>query len=110
MVHPFTEELILFTLGASYLGGIEAMSVLLFYPIHQTLGQLIATLMYATEHTFAYSIISSIFMLLSIFISYILLAPETFFLPGLNLGALGLSIKVVILNILSVIYFVLLYI
>ena len=101
-VHPFTEELIIYTLGHSYLGGFESMAVLLFYPIHQTLGQLIGTLMYATEQTIAYSTISSIFMLVSIFSTCILLAPETFFIPGLHLGSLGLSIKVVILNILSV--------
>ena len=31
VVHPFTEELVLFTLGINYLGGVDAMAVLLFY-------------------------------------------------------------------------------
>ena len=102
VIHPFAEELVLFTLGANYLGGVETMVVLLFYPIHQTLGQLIGSLMYALEKTVAYSIISSVFMLVSILVTYVLLAPKTFLIPGLNLGSLGLSLKVVLLNILSV--------
>lgn len=102
VVHPFTEELIFFTLGASYLGGVETMIVLLFYPIYQTLGQLLGSLMYALEKTVAYSIISSVFMLVSIIATYVLLAPKTFLIPGLNLGSLGLSLKVVLLSILSV--------
>lgn len=102
IVHPFSEELVLITLGASYLGGVETMAVLLFYPIHQTLGQLLGSLMYALEKTVAYSIISSFFMLVSILATYVLLAPKAFLFPGLNLGSLGLSLKVVFLNILSV--------
>jgi O-antigen/teichoic acid export membrane protein len=102
VVHPFTEELIFFTLGASYLGGVETMIVLLFYPIYQSLGQLLGSLMYALEKTVAYSIISSVFMLVSIIVTYVLLAPKTFLIPGLNLGSLGLSLKIVLLSILSV--------
>ena len=102
VVHPFTKEIVLFSLGQNYLNGVASLAVLLFYPIHQTLGQLLGSLMYATEKTFAYSLISSAFMLLSIFTTYFVLAPKTFLIPGLNLGSFGLSAKVVILNILSV--------
>ena len=41
-------------------------------------------------------------MLVSILVTYVLLAPKTFLIPGLNLGSLGLSLKVVLLSILSV--------
>ena len=60
-------------------------------------------MMLAGERTRQYLAVSAFFMFMSLPISYLLQAPVAGnFLPGLGLGALGLAIKMVVLNVAAV--------
>jgi hypothetical protein len=82
---------------------------MLLYPIHQSMGQIGGVMLFATGRVHAHSIIGMIFMAIGILITYFVLAPETSPLPGLGLGSLGLAIKMVALQFLTV-YVITLYI
>jgi O-antigen/teichoic acid export membrane protein len=69
-------------------------------PIHQTYGQLSGSLMAATDRTREYGGITIFMTLLGLPVTYFMLAPEAYW--GLNLGATGLAIKLVVLQIIDV--------
>jgi O-antigen/teichoic acid export membrane protein len=69
-------------------------------PIHQTFGQLSGSLMTATDRTREYGGISMFHSILGLPVTYFVLAPETYW--GLNLGATGLAIKLVVLQVIAV--------
>jgi hypothetical protein len=71
-----------------------------FYPIHQTYGQLSSSIFYATGQTKLYSNIGIITILAGLPVTYLLIAPAD--KMGLNAGATGLAIKMVLLNFISV--------
>ena len=73
-----------------------------FYPVHQSLGQITGTMLYALEKTKTQNYIGIFFMFISILIAYLLLAPKKAIIPGFGLGASGLALKMVICQIISV--------
>ena len=75
---------------------------MIFYPLHQSLGQINGTMLYATEKTRALSIIGLSFLSSSIIVSYMFLAPETLIVPGLKLRSEGLAIKMVVMQLIFV--------
>jgi O-antigen/teichoic acid export membrane protein len=100
---PWSKDLIEVMLGLEYSDAWPVLLVMLFYPIHQVMGQLNSTVLMGTSNT-------SLHMKLTIFGLAISL-PVTFFLVvpssdswgfGLGMGALGFAIKTVLLNILLV--------
>ena len=86
--------------GSAFQGSIMAVAIMALYPIHQTYGQLTSSLFYATGRTKLYRNITVIFSLVSLPLTYFLIAPVGMF--GLNAGATGLAIKMVIINIIGV--------
>lgn len=86
--------------GSAFQGSLMAVSIMALYPIHQTYGQLTSSLFYATGRTNLYRNISIIFSLVSLPFTYLMIAPVEQF--GLNAGATGLAIKMVIVNIIAV--------
>ncbi len=80
---------------ASFVVGIMA-----FYPIHQTLGQLNATLYYSTNRTREYRNIGVVFLPIGLVICYLFIAPYTHL--GLNLGAGGLAYEMILIQILAI--------
>ena len=99
---PWTEEIIILLLGNQYLEGAVVMSIMLLYPIHQSLGQIIGTMYYALELTRPYVVINSVHLISSIIAIYFLLAPGDVLVPGLELGAVGLGLKMVVLQVVAV--------
>jgi O-antigen/teichoic acid export membrane protein len=100
---PWSEELVAVLLGESYLPGWPVLFLMLFYPIHQTMGQINSTIFMSAGLTSSYMKITVSGLLASIPVSCLLLAPESDgWLSGLGLGALGLAIKMVGMNILFV--------
>lgn len=98
----WSKEIILFSLGANYEPGWLVLAVMFFYPLHQGVGQLVGAAYCATSRTALSARLSVMVMLVSIPVSYFVLAPSHALIPGFGLGALGLALKMVILNILSV--------
>ena len=86
--------------GSAFEGSIMAVAVMALYPIHQTYGQLTSSLFYATGRTGLYRNISVIFSLVSLPITYFMIAPLD--MLGLNAGATGLAVKMVIINVIAV--------
>lgn len=98
---PWAEELVHMLLGSAYQSAWMALLVMLFYPIHQAMGQINATLFMATRQTGIYMRLGVVGLLVGMPISYILVAPMYgSVVPGVELGALGLALKTVGLNVL----------
>lgn len=76
-----------------------AVAIMAFYPIHQTYGQLSSSVFLATDQTRLYRNIGIIFMLISLPITYFLIAPNRLF--GLNAGSVGLAVKMVLVQFLA---------
>ncbi|MDH4262383.1 MAG: oligosaccharide flippase family protein [Spirochaetia bacterium] len=87
--------------GEKYADALPAMMIMCLYPVHQTLGQLSSSLFLSRGATKEYSKIGIYIMLTGIPATYLFLAPKSYFIPGMELGALGLALKMVIINILS---------
>jgi len=85
--------------GNAFKGAAIVVAIMAFYPLHQTYGQLSSSVFYAMSHTKTYRNIAVFFVLIGLPITYFLIAPQN--RMGINAGALGLSIKMVVLNIIS---------
>jgi len=85
--------------GSAFHGASAAITVMAFYPMHQTYGQLSGSLFYATERTRLYRNIGVTFMFLGLPATLWLIAPMSW---GLHLGATGLAVKSVVMNLLEV--------
>ena len=99
---PFSKEILTLLLGPAYAPGWPVFTLMLFYPIHQSLGQITGTMMYALGLTKTKALLGIIFMVISIVMTVFFLAPRTWVIPGLQLGAIGLALKMVICQLLDV--------
>jgi len=86
--------LIIFT-DENFKNAYYVLIIMAFYPIHQTYGQLSGSLFYATGQTKLIRNISLLTQPLGVIISFILIYI-------LNLGAIGLALKMVIIQIIGV--------
>ena len=86
--------------GNQYKEAVIPVMIMTLYPIHQTYGQLSASVFFATGKTKLYSNISLLFIIIGFPVIYILLAPKSDF--GFNLGATGLALKLVIVQFIGV--------
>lgn len=87
--------------GSKFQGAVLPIAIMTLYPIHQTFGQLSGALLVATGQTGLYSKIGIAAMVCSLPLTYVLLAPLTYLIPGLALGATGLAIKMVLVQIIA---------
>lgn len=99
---PFSREILVLLLGSSYQDAWLPLSLMFLYPIHQSMGQITGTMFYATGRTKTQSYIGIFFMAISIPTAYILLVPKSAIVPGFQLGAMGLAMKMVGCQILGV--------
>jgi O-antigen/teichoic acid export membrane protein len=102
-VIPHVDEVLAWTVGADFAGAWLPLTIMLFYPIHQSLSLVQGTFAYASGKPTAYTRAGILTMVISIPITYLLLAPHDAAVPGLGLGAVGLSLKLVVLQILGVV-------
>jgi O-antigen/teichoic acid export membrane protein len=99
---PWTKQILGVLMGSAYSMAWPVVAIMFLYPIHQALGQINGTMLLACERTKTYMLSGSLIMLLSIAISYLMQAPRTYIIPGLALGAIGVALKMVIMNIVGV--------
>lgn len=92
---PFSQEILILLLGQTYQAAWLPLSLMFLYPVHQSMGQITGTMLYATERTMTKSYIGLFFMTLSIPTAYFVLAPKTSVIPGINMGAAGLALKMI---------------
>ncbi|MGD9107968.1 MAG: lipopolysaccharide biosynthesis protein [Gammaproteobacteria bacterium] len=99
---PWSKFIVAKILGPSYVAGYIAFAIMLLFPVHQTMDSICQSMYYATGDTKTVAFILSIFRIISIPVSFFVLATPTAFIPALHSGAVGLAIKMVVLNILTV--------
>lgn len=100
---PWAETLVDVLLGSAYTAAWPVLTLMLFYPIHQAVGQVNGTLFMATARNSVYMKITVTGLLMSIPVSYMLISEGTGLAEiGLGLGAMGLGLKIVGLNFLFV--------
>ncbi len=86
--------------GQDFADGMVAVAIMALYPIHQTYGQLIGSVYYATGQTRQYRNIGLVGQLTGLPLTYWILMPVS--LGGLGMGASGLAIKMLLLQVLMV--------
>ena len=101
-LQPLASELLNLTVGQAYVSGTLTMLIMLLYPVHQSMGQIGGTMMFATGHTKVYAMCTCVSILLGLVLAYFMLAPADAPVPGLHLGAEGLALKLVGVQIFSV--------
>ncbi|QWV92767.1 oligosaccharide flippase family protein [Geomonas oryzisoli] len=84
--------------GDKFRGAAMPIAIMALYPIHQTFGQLSGALLMATGQTRLYSRIGLFMLIGSVPITYFLLAPSNFAVPGLAMGASGLALKMLLVQ------------
>tara|TARA_Y100000748_G_scaffold304134_1_gene311993 strand:+ start:2737 stop:4284 length:1548 start_codon:yes stop_codon:yes gene_type:complete len=97
---PWSEEVLSLILGVSYSQGAVTFTIMLLYPLYQCLGQINGTVFYATENVKIQANLGYVFMVTSIVVTYLLLAPATYALPGMALESKGLAIKMLLMGFL----------
>jgi O-antigen/teichoic acid export membrane protein len=101
VIVPLIPELVRLTLGDSYSLGVNAICVMLVYPIFQSLIQLQATFFYAILEIKTYVTISCFSFILGVPVSLYLISDQNFLFDCLGLGAFGLSIKLVLVGYIT---------
>jgi O-antigen/teichoic acid export membrane protein len=99
---PWADDILYISFGPAYIGGAATLMIMFFYPLHQSMGQIGATMAFATGHVAAYVKMGMATMTLSIIVTYFVLASTEAPLPGLELGSMGLAGKMVMIQIISV--------
>ena len=88
-------------LSTAYVGGASTLIIMFLYPIHQSMGQIGGTMLYATERVTLQVVIGIVFMVVSMCVTYLVLAPANAAVPGLGLASKGLALKMVGLQIIQ---------
>ena len=100
---PWTREIVGTVLGQQYALSVPAFMVMFLYPVHQSMGQVGSVMMWASGRTNTYMKLVAAVSFLSLPLAYIVQAPTSDpLLPGLGLGAVGMALKTVAVNIVSV--------
>ncbi len=86
--------------GKAYAEAILPLTIMCFYPIHQTYGQMNASVFFATGNTVIYRNIGILLTVTSLPLTFFLIGPEKY--GGFQFGATGLAIKMVFIQFLSV--------
>jgi O-antigen/teichoic acid export membrane protein len=86
--------------GEEYRQAFTAVAIMALFPIYQTYGQLGNTLFLATDRTKEHRNIGLLFTIIGIPMAFFLLAPKSLY--GLGWGAIGLSIKMILLSAISI--------
>jgi O-antigen/teichoic acid export membrane protein len=99
---PWSRTIVRETLGLAYLEAWPVLALMLLYPIHQAMGQIGGTFLLARGETRLFTGLSIVAALVGAVMSYFVQAPPSGVLvPGLGLGAIGMALKMVILNIVT---------
>lgn len=99
---PWVETILKLLLGAAYATGATTLAIMFLYPIHQSLGQITSSFLYATENVSVQVLTGLVQMAIGIPVTYLVLAPPDAVIPGLDLASNGVAIKMVALQFLGV--------
>jgi O-antigen/teichoic acid export membrane protein len=95
----FNADFVVMVLGGKqYVNAVIVVKVLSIYPVYQTIGQINSSVYYTTNRVKTYTNICISVLPISILINYFLIAPKIKY--GLNLGAFGLAIQMLLTQFL----------
>jgi O-antigen/teichoic acid export membrane protein len=97
-----TDEIMGLIGGSNYIGATSTVILMFVYPIHVVYGQFCGAVLISLRKTRLYRNISIVITLVGVVITYLLLAPKSFIIPGLELNSLGLALKLVLIQLFSV--------
>lgn len=95
----FSKEITLLIAGDDYMLASSSVAIMLLYPIHQTFGRLNDAIFFASGKTALYRNISISISIFGFLLTILLVTP--FFNIGYNLGAYGLSIKMILATLIG---------
>ena len=98
VIIPFSSEMLEFTLGSDYLQAVPALIVMLLFPCQQMVNQLLIAFLMAAKKTNLQTNVGYVFMLVSMPFCYLALAPADWTLGGMHGGAVGLAVKIVLMQ------------
>jgi O-antigen/teichoic acid export membrane protein len=93
------ENIILIMGGEKFISAKPALIIIAFFTIHQVYGQLSGSLFSATDQTVLITKMTIVLYLIGIPITYFLIAPRN--IMGLNAGATGLALKIVLMQFIG---------
>ena len=99
---PWSEEIARVALGPAFVEGHMVIAVMFLYAAHRALFMINGSMLLATSQTRFHLLSGGIFMVVSIPVSYFIQAPASATIPGFELGAMGMAIKVTALSIIMV--------
>lgn len=86
--------------GEKFAGASLAITIMALYPIHQTYGQLSSSVFYATGQTKLFRNIGIFTNIAGLLLIFLFIAPPEYL--GFDLGALGLAVKMVLIQFIGV--------
>lgn len=99
---PWSGTLLELTVGDGYTGGAPTLMLMLLYPVHQSLGQVGGTLLYATSNVRLQVRLNLFVMIVSLIVAYVMLAPPDAFISGFGMKSQGLAWKMIVMQVVSV--------
>jgi O-antigen/teichoic acid export membrane protein len=99
---PYSREILSWTVGSGYAGAWLCLALMFLFPIYQSMGQIQGIFFYASGATRSHTQINLLITLISLPVTYLILAPESGIVAGFGLGALGLALKIVVLQVVVV--------
>jgi O-antigen/teichoic acid export membrane protein len=97
---PWSEQIVTLVLGTPYVKAWPVLALMLLYPVHQSMGQIGGVMLLARGQTKIYMYLTVGVTSVSLPITYIMLTPTANY--GLDMGALGIALKMVLLGVVSV--------
>lgn len=94
------QTLVFFFGGAEFAAAIVPVQIMALYPVHQAYGQLAGSVFHATGRTKVMRNMTAIECVYGFSTAWFLLAPPEYY--GLNLGAVGLAVKTVAVQFITV--------
>ncbi len=94
-----TDHLIDLFGGERFENAIGPLSLLLFYPAHQSYSQITNTLLFSQEKIKLYTTVGYLNLALNGLLTYFFLFPQSY--GGLNLGAFGQSLKYLLIQVVT---------
>jgi O-antigen/teichoic acid export membrane protein len=88
--------------GRAYRQSVPVLMIMSLYPLQQTLGQINSTALLASEETVRYRNLGFALSVPGLALTYLFLAPRRAWIPGLELGAKGIALKMTAFGLLAV--------
>ena len=96
------DQILQLTGGSNYNFGKATIMIMFLHPMHVVYGQIAGGTLISLQKTKLYTNISIYTSILGFFITYFLIAPVNFTIPGFGLNSFGLALKVVIHQFIAV--------